>query len=206
VGDGAGVLVGPDNGLLAPAVAMAGGAGRAVALTNPDYQLPAPGATFAGRDIFAPAAAHLCNGVDLYQLGDELDAASLLPGVVPLARPEGAGLAAEVLWVDHYGNAQLNVGPDDIAGWGDQVRLRFGDATRGAVVRPAFGALAPGQLGLVVDSYGLLAICLDRRSAAGELGLPTGTAVLLEPYPDEDREADGADRPPSAPVRMGPRR
>ena len=60
VADGAGVLVGPDNGLLAPAVAVAGGATRAVALDNPEYQLPAPGATFAGRDIFAPAAAHLC--------------------------------------------------------------------------------------------------------------------------------------------------
>jgi S-adenosylmethionine hydrolase len=65
VAGGEGVLLGPDNGLLAPAVAMAGGAGRTVILSNPDYQLEAPGATFAGRDVFAPAAAHLCNGVDL---------------------------------------------------------------------------------------------------------------------------------------------
>ena len=64
VGDGQSILVGPDNGLLAPAVAMVGGADRAVALDNPEYQLPAPGPTFAGRDVFAPAAAHLCNGVD----------------------------------------------------------------------------------------------------------------------------------------------
>ena len=74
VGDGEGVLIGPNNGLLAPAVAMAGGAGRAVVLSNEAYQLVAPGATFAGRDIFAPAAAHLCNGVDLYELGDPIDA------------------------------------------------------------------------------------------------------------------------------------
>src|SRR5712692_4781304 len=53
-GDGDRVFVGPDNGLLAPAVAMCGGADRAVELTNPDYQLAAPGPTFAGRDVFAP--------------------------------------------------------------------------------------------------------------------------------------------------------
>ncbi len=59
VAKGEGVLIGPDNGLLAPAVALTGGAERAVALTNPAFQLPAPGPTFAGRDVFAPAAAHL---------------------------------------------------------------------------------------------------------------------------------------------------
>jgi S-adenosylmethionine hydrolase len=58
---------------------MAGGAERAVVLTNPDYQLDAPGATFAGRDVFAPAAAHLCNGVELTELGPEVDPALLLP-------------------------------------------------------------------------------------------------------------------------------
>ena len=65
VGDGASVLVGPDNGLLASAVAMVGGATRAVELTNEQFQLPRLGTTFDGRDIFAPAAAHLCSGVEL---------------------------------------------------------------------------------------------------------------------------------------------
>src|SRR3954447_1392346 len=73
VGDGISVLIGPDNGLLAPAVAMVGGATRAVELTNPDYQQPAPGPTFDGRDVFAPAAAHLCNGVPLSEFGPEID-------------------------------------------------------------------------------------------------------------------------------------
>src|SRR5438270_8243264 len=63
--DAEAVFVGPDNGVLASAVAMTGGASRAVALTNDEYQLPAPGPTFAGRDVFAPAAAYLCAGVDL---------------------------------------------------------------------------------------------------------------------------------------------
>src|SRR4051812_25740095 len=69
VGEGQSFLVGPDNGLLAPAVAMVGGADRAVELTNDEYHLPAPGPTFAGRDIFAPVAAHLALGVPLEEFG-----------------------------------------------------------------------------------------------------------------------------------------
>src|SRR3954468_2411806 len=88
VADGEAVFVGPDNGLLAPAVAMAGGAGRAVVLTDPAYHLPAIGETFAGRDVFGPAAAHLCNGVDLSELGEPIEPDVLTPGIVPLAREE----------------------------------------------------------------------------------------------------------------------
>ncbi len=111
VADGEAVLVGPDNGLLAPAVAMAAGAGRCVVLTNEAYHLQSHGATFAGRDIFAPVAAHLCNGVDLAELGEPIDADALLPGMVPLPREEAGGLVGEVLWVDHFGNCQLNISP-----------------------------------------------------------------------------------------------
>ena len=174
VAGGAGVLVGPDNGLLAPAVAMAGGAERAVELTNPAYQLAAPGATFAGRDVFAPAAAHLCNGVDLTELGPEVDPGLLLPATVPLPREDGDAIVAEVLWVDRFGNAQLNVGPDDLpAGWGDHLQLRIADPLdptgpqlRRAVRTTSFAALPPGAAGLVLDSYGMLAVALDQRSAA----------------------------------------
>src|SRR3954466_7509590 len=70
-------LVGPDNGVLAPAVAMLGGSSEVVALENTQYQLPAPGPTFAGRDIMAPAAAHLANGVPLSELGPRIEPASL---------------------------------------------------------------------------------------------------------------------------------
>jgi S-adenosyl-L-methionine hydrolase (adenosine-forming) len=185
VAGGEGVFIGPDNGLLAPAVALAGGAGRAVVLTNDEYQLAAPGATFAGRDVFAPAAAHLCNGVDLAELGEPVDPGLLLPGTVPLARPEGGGLAAEVLWVDRFGNAQLNLGTEDVAAWGDQIRIRIGDTTRVATVTQSYGELGAGAIGLVVDSYGLLALSLDRRSAAEALGLGAGDAVRLEPFTDD---------------------
>lgn len=189
VADGEGVLVGPDNGLLAPAAAMAGGAQRAVELSNPEYQLAAPGATFAGRDVFAPAAAHLCNGVPLTELGPEIDPGLLLPATVPLPRNEGDTVVAEVLWVDRYGNCQLNVGPDDLPdGWDAHIELRYhthatlveptGQASRRAVRAESFGAIG-GTVGLVLDSYGMLAVCLEQRSAAEELGLAAGDQVTL---------------------------
>src|SRR5688500_1348412 len=109
VGDGQSYLVGPDNGLLASAVAMSGGVTAAVELTNPGYQLEAPGPTFAGRDVFAPAAAHLCNGVPLAELGSALDPLSLRPGLMPLPREDDGALVAQVIWVDRFGNCQLNV-------------------------------------------------------------------------------------------------
>jgi hypothetical protein len=180
VGGGAGVFVGPDNGLLASAVAMAGGAERAVELTSEVYQLPSPGPTFAGRDIFGPAAAHLANGVPLEELGPLVEAHTLLPGVLPLTRVEGESLVAEVLWVDRYGNAQLNVDPEEIAAYGDAVLLRFGGQVRTATRAYTYGAIGRGEVGLVVDSYGLVSICIDRQSAALELGLHTGDEVTLE--------------------------
>ncbi len=194
VAGGAGVLVGPDNGLLAPAVAIIGGAERVVELTNADYHLAAPGATFAGRDIFAPVAAHLCNGVDLAEFGPLVDADLLMPGMVPLPREEPDGIHAEVLWVDRFGNCQLNVGPDeldqDVAVWG----VTIGDERR--IARPAitFADLGPGSIGLVLDSQGMYALALDQRSAARELHLDTGDAVVIAPIEDDNP----AGRPPPA--------
>src|SRR5215210_5046129 len=144
VAGGDGIFVGPDNGLLASAVAMAGGAERAVVLTNEVYQLPAPGPTFAGRDIFGPAAAHLAAGVDLHELGDEVDIHTLLPGVLPITRREGDALIAEVLWVDRFGNAQLNVDPDEIDDLGDTVLLRFHDTVRTARRATTYGDIGRG--------------------------------------------------------------
>jgi len=189
VAGGEGVLVGPDNGLLAPAVAMTGGAGRAVELTNADYQLPAVGGTFAGRDVFAPSAAHLCNGVDLAELGNEVDTDLLMPGIVPLPQSDESKVIAQVLWIDRFGNAQLNVGPDDLDGrYEERAEVRIHAPTdpsvgtvRHAVRVTSFAAIAGGAVGLVVDSSGLLAIAMDQRSAAEELGLAAGDQVTLTP-------------------------
>lgn len=184
VANGEGVLIGPDNGLLAPAVSMAGGAERAFVLTNTDLHLPAPGATFAGRDVFAPVAAFLCNGGSIEDVGEEVDANVLLPGVIPIASEEkhdsyGVGVRAEVLWVDHYGNCQLNVGTEDVQHLSSRIRFVIDDEVRSADVVSSFADVAPGAVGLVVDSYGMLALSCDRASAAMSLNVAAGDKVLL---------------------------
>ncbi|MEZ5142640.1 MAG: SAM-dependent chlorinase/fluorinase [Acidimicrobiales bacterium] len=201
VGDGASVLVGPDNGLLAPAVAMCGGATRAVELTSDEHRLESPGPTFDGRDVFAPAAAHLCNGVDLAELGPLVDPVTLFPGVLPVTREEDGGLVAEVLWVDRFGNAQLNVDPDELVPYGDRVALRFNGELRTGVRAATFAEVKVGEIGLVVDSYGLVSVAVDQRSAATELGLGAGTEVIIEPLGDEEPPGAGI----ATPVELGRR-
>ncbi|CAB4596560.1 MAG: hypothetical protein F2583_01990 [Actinobacteria bacterium] len=201
VANGEGVFVGPDNGLLAMAIALAGGAGRAVCLTNTDYHLDAPGETFAGRDIFGPVAAHLCNGIDLSELGELIDPALLLPGVVPLPREENGSLHGEVTWVDRFGNCQLNVGPDEVTNFGEVVRVEIGSLLSGASAsrEPVVRALKIVQsydqigsgLGLVVDSYGMLSLCVDRGSAANELQIGQGDLIVLS-APTDSPSQDSA--------------
>jgi len=182
-----GFLVGPDNGLLAPAVAMLGGPRRVVSLESPEYRLPAPGPTFAGRDIMAPAAAHLANGVPLESLGPVVDPASLAPGLVPLPNErEDGSIACEVLWVDRYGNCQLNVAPEQLTergiAPGGVVGVRVGERERRARWVPTFAAAKPSELVVLVDAYGMCALALDQRSAASELALRAGqTCVLTTP-------------------------
>jgi S-adenosyl-L-methionine hydrolase (adenosine-forming) len=185
------VLVGPDNGLLAPAAHVGGTPTRAVALTDPAWHLPGGsgagqerGATFDGRDVFAPVAAHLCTGVDLAELGDPFDPADLVGGGLVLASAGAArvarlGLDVEVLWVDRFGNAQLGVRPATIDALGPRVAVR--PSGRVAIRARGYADLAAGQLGLITDSAGLVALCLDRASAADVLGLVAGTTVHLDP-------------------------
>jgi S-adenosylmethionine hydrolase len=208
VGDGQSILVGPDNGLLAPAVGLVGGASRVVSLENPELRLPSGGATFDGRDLFAPVAAHLCSGRPIDDLGPDIDPALLQPGMMALAEIEDGVLNAQVLWVDRFGNLQLNVGPDDfepLAADVEQVRVRCDDDTRVARRVDAFGELGRAELGLVLDSYGLLALALDQRSAAQELNLAAGDGVILEPL-DGDGDGDGEDVGVSAPVTLRAKR
>jgi S-adenosylmethionine hydrolase len=172
-----GSLIGPDNGLLAPAVAMLGGPRRVVELNNTEFQLPAPGPTFAGRDVMAPAAAHLAAGVALERLGSLVDPASLAPGLVPLPKEDGDSLICEVLWVDHYGNCQLNVAPEQLAE--DSVGVRIGDRDRLARRVHTFADAKPSELVVIVDSYGMCALAFDRRSAADELKVRAGDTITL---------------------------
>jgi len=181
-----GVLVGPDNGLLAPGVAMLGGATRVVSLTNPEYHLPSPGPTFAGRDVLAPAVGHLAAGVPLGDLGEDVDAAGLVPGLVSLPQHEDSGaIAGEVWWVDHFGNCELNIDPEELTAHGgapgEPVEVRFRDQVRSARWVETYADAKPSELVLVVDSYGLTSLALDRQSAAEVCGLQAGSAVTLVP-------------------------
>lgn len=180
-----GVLVGPDNGLLAPAVAMLGGPERIFALQNEQYQLPAPGPTFAGRDVMAPAIGHIANGVPLTVLGDELDAASLAPGILPLPSLVDGMVNGEILWVDRFGNCQLNVAPEQLLELGvqpgDSIEVRMGETGRRARWVHTFADANPSELVLIVDSYGSCALAFDRQSAATQLKLRAGSNVTLNP-------------------------
>jgi hypothetical protein len=196
-----GYLVGPDNGLLAPAVAMLGGATRAVSLTSEAHQLAAPGPTFAGRDIMAPAAAYLTDGVPLDQLGEAISPASLMPGVLPLPSEDGDAITGEVWWVDRFGNCQLNIGPDELltkgTGPGASLELRFGNEARMARWVGTYSDARPSELVVLTDSYGLLSIALDRASAAAACGLRAGSAITIAPPPSRSgaSEAGGERRP-----------
>lgn len=197
VGEGSAVLVGPDNGLLAPAVAMVGGASRAFDISDSPVRLPAPGPTFDGRDLFAPVAAHLCTGTPLEELGTEMSPGLLMPAVVPVSEVEGSTVVAEVLWIDRFGNVQLNIEPDELPA--GRLRLRAGEATRPASRVTAYEQVATGEIGVVVDSYGLPSLAVNRGSAAAELGLIEGDQVRLSPV-----EAGDADSVTTS-VSLGPR-
>lgn len=188
VAGGAGVFLGPDNGLLATGVALAGGAERCVVLDRDEHHLAAPGSTFAARDVLAPVAAALCNGAELETVGSPIDPSLVLPGVLPIARLEGGGLECEVLSVDRFGNCQLNVSTDDFdTAWGEcpeRVRVVVNGEVRNVRIVGSYAELGAATPGLVIDSSGLLSIALDRASAARELALAEGDAVRLEPGGD----------------------
>lgn len=181
-------LVGPDNGLLLPAADRCGAIRRAVVLDDPRWHLPTrpgSGVTFAGRDVFAPAGAHLAAGVDLHSLGAPLDPGGLA-GTAAATASAGPGghVAATVTWVDGFGNVQLDVTAADLPGRGHLVDLRLpATASRvqlRAVVAATYGELG-GRPGLVPDSSGLVALCLDRGDAARTFGLAEGDEVAVDP-------------------------
>ncbi len=179
VAGGEGVFVGPDNGLLAAAVALTGGAQRCVELANAKYHLEAAGGTFAGRDVFAPVVGHLCNGTDLEDFGPRIDPITLLPGMLPITREEDGAIIAEVLWIDRYGNVQLNVDADEIVDLGEPVSIAHGDATRVVRRAAAYASITPGDVGIVIDAYGLVSLAAHRSSAAATLRLRPGDTVTL---------------------------
>jgi S-adenosylmethionine hydrolase len=179
-----GYFVGPDNGLLAPAVAMVGGADLVIALEDPQFRIPAEGTTFDGRDVFAPAAAVLASGqAEITDLGPEIPLDTVTPLMLPLVEADSSRAVGEVLWVDHYGNVQTNITPDDLGvlglSPGVDLTLRIGASEHVLPWVAAYGDVEEGG-GLVhVDSYGQIAIAIRGSRADKRYPLHAGVAVTL---------------------------
>lgn len=178
VGAGQSLLVGPDNGLLSMAWDALGGVDRAVAIA-PDGARGVS-ATFHGRDVFAPAAARLAAGAPLDDIGAPLDPRSLVRLAVPRPTRAADGVEAEVVGIDRFGNVQLGIRPGDVAGGrGDRIHVRVGGTILPCRWIGTFAEAPPGELGLLVDSAGWLAIVARGASAAAILDTGPGQRVLL---------------------------
>lgn len=170
------LLVGPDNGLLALAAERGGGIVEAVDIAASPYRLQPVSATFHGRDIFAPIAARLAAGLPLTDLGRPCDPDELVRLSLPRPRFEDGAVVAHAVYIDRFGNVQLNVEHEDLAQLGlrlgQPVSLEFdSNATRSACYARTFADVDAGQLLLYEDAYGRLAIAVSHGSAAHRLRL-----------------------------------
>src|SRR5258705_1408995 len=159
-------LVGPDNGVLSPALLQPGM--RCVSLPIPAGAAP----TFHGRDVFAPAAAELAQGISLDALGEPV-AAPLVRRTPEAVRREDGTIAGVVITIDRFGNAVTNL----MARRGGVLAVR---ELRLALSR-SYGDAVPGAPVALVGSSGLVEIALRDGNAAAHLGLGRGSAIVLVP-------------------------
>jgi len=179
-----GTFVGPDNGLLSPAVAMVGGASLIVSIENAEAMIPSPGETFHGRDVFAPAAALLGAGdATLTDLGPVVGDDEVVPLILPLTEAEGSVVSGEAWWVDTFGNVQTNIGPEDLAGIGlgpgQTITVKVGSTLHSMPWVTSYGDVGEGEALIHVDSVGLLAFAVRGGRASDDLNLAEGVAVSL---------------------------
>jgi S-adenosylmethionine hydrolase len=180
-----GFFVGPDNGLLAPAVAMVGGSDLIVSLEDERFRLPSSGETFHGRDVFGPAAAVLASRqAEIADLGPALDPDSISPLLIPLAEPNGnRGIKGSVLWIDGFGNIQINVGPEDLEALGltkgddvlvsasmTEYRITWGDS---------YGSVEEGEPVIHVDSHGQIALAVRGGRADEHFPISVGDPIVI---------------------------
>lgn len=180
-----GFFVGPDNGLLAPAVAMVGGADVIVSLEDERFRLPSAGETFHGRDVFAPAAAVLASGqAEITDLGPALDPDSISPLLIPLAEtgPNGT-IKAAALWIDTFGNIQMNIGPEDLEALGlkpgDDVNVSASMAEFRITWGVSYGSVEEGEPVIHVDSHGQIALAVRGGSADEDFPITVGDPITL---------------------------
>jgi S-adenosylmethionine hydrolase len=180
------VLIGPDNGLLSLAAEVGGGVVEAVEIAHSPFRLEPVSATFHGRDIFAPVAAHLASGAALAEAGQPCHPGELAGVELPRPRREDGALVAHALYVDRFGNVQLDVGHADLADsglkLGHAVALEAGDG-RSAVAQFArtFADASRGELILYEDAYRMLAVAVSHGDAAATLGLSVDDELRIKP-------------------------
>jgi hypothetical protein len=181
-GDGR-LYVGPDNGLLAVAADALGGVEQVVELAEEKYMLTPVSRTFHGRDVFSPSAAHLAVGVGLDELGPPLEPASLVRLELPVAQVGQTRIRATALYVDRFGNIQLNLTSKDlervgiVPGTKVEVEIRF--ERYFAVAARTFADVRPGDIVLYEDAYRNIALAINSGDAAHMFSARVGQEVLL---------------------------
>ena len=182
------LFVGPDNGLLWPAVEACGGVAEAVDIAASPHRLEPVSATFHGRDLFAPVAAHLALGAVLAQAGRALDPGTLERLELPPSEVSEGRIRTRVVTVDSFGNLQLNLRTADMqaAGFalGDRLEVLSRRRTGEAVYARTFGDVGERQAVIIEDSSGRMAVAVNKGRAAGALGVGADAELLLQPCDD----------------------
>jgi S-adenosyl-L-methionine hydrolase (adenosine-forming) len=165
------ILVGPDNGLLSLAAQRFGGIAEVVDVARSPHRLEPVSATFHGRDLFAPVAAHLAAGAPLGDAGDPIDPDEIVRLDMPMAFLEDGELFAHAVGFDRFGNIMLDVEHAELTESG--FRLGHGVKVNGrpGVYATTFADVPPGKLLLYEDAYQTLALAVNRGSARELLGV-----------------------------------
>lgn len=177
------LLVGPDNGLLLPAVRRLGGLRRCFFIENPAFFRQPVHPTFHGRDVFGPVAAHLSLGLPLEKLGRYADADGLVePPWGEAKRGEGA-VYAQVVDIDRFGTLRLNALPEDLeavgARKGDLLLVEVAEESFRAPYARTFGDVDRGHPLVFDDSSGFVGVALNGASLASRLGAREGDVVVI---------------------------
>jgi S-adenosylmethionine hydrolase len=166
------VVIGPDNGLLVAAANRLGGIRAVHVLEAEAYRLSVVSTSFHGRDIFAPAAAHLGRGIGIAELGRAIDASALVPSPIADAEVADGELRSSVVYVDTFGNVKLAGLRGDleaaigVLGAGDALTLAIGDRRIETSWQATFGDVARGETLVYEDSYGRICLAASQASAA----------------------------------------
>jgi S-adenosyl-L-methionine hydrolase (adenosine-forming) len=167
---------GPDNGVF-EGILRWGLAEQQVELSNPAYWREAVSATFHGRDILAPVAAHWTLGIPFEQLGKPCFDLKRLDW--PVVQVTERTIRGECLWVDRFGNIISSITADMLRAWdGESWEVRLG----GEVVRrhvTTYGEEAPGELVALFGSQDRLEIAQVRGSAAQTLQFGPGMPIVV---------------------------